>query len=140
VRSHNLVLILARDFASRLATPTALFDVEGAMLYYNEAAESLLGRKFVEGERIPESTWLAAFKPVDDQGVDIPADRRPIGSVLGSRKPAHGSLNMTGMDGAHHSLEITGFPLFARADDFVGVIAIFWENDDASRAVTERAG
>jgi PAS domain-containing protein len=134
VQSHNLVLILARDFASRLATPTVLLDADGAILYFNEAAEPLLGRKFVEGERIPEATWLAAFRPVDDQGVEIPADRRPIGSVLGSRKPAHGSLHMTGMDGARHAIEITAFPLFARAEEFVGVIAIFWEDDEDARA------
>ena len=46
---QNLILILARDFASRLATAVFLVDADGTVVYYNEAAERLLGTKFVEG-------------------------------------------------------------------------------------------
>ena len=46
---RNLVLILARDFASRLATAVFLVDPDDNLIYYNEAAEQMLGIPFVEG-------------------------------------------------------------------------------------------
>ena len=35
---RNLVLILARAFASNLATAVFLVDADGTVIYYNEAA------------------------------------------------------------------------------------------------------
>jgi PAS domain-containing protein len=140
VQTHNLVLILARDFASRLATPTALFDPDGAILYFNEAAESVLGQRYVEGERIPQSTLIETLRPADDEGRPLPADRRPIGIVLGRRQPAHGAMHVTSPDGVDRSIEVTAFPLFARADEFVGAIAIFWEHDGDAGAGSQSVG
>jgi len=139
LQTQNLVMILARDFASRLATPTALFDPEGAILYFNEAAESVLGQRYVEGERIPQATLLATLRPVDDEGEPLPPDRRPLGIVLTARTPAHGAMHVTSRDGVDRSIEVSAFPLFARADEFVGAIAIFWEQDGAG-AASARAG
>jgi PAS domain-containing protein len=140
LQTQNLVMILARDFASRLATPTALFDPEGAILYFNEAAESVLGQRYVEGERISQATLLATLRPVDEQGEPLPPDRRPLRIVLSARTPAHGSMHVTGRDGVERSIEVTAFPLFARADEFVGAIAIFWEHEDGAGAASQSAG
>jgi hypothetical protein len=30
------------------------------------------------------------------------------------------------MDGVERDVEVTAFPLFAHADEFVGIVAIFW--------------
>ena len=38
---RNLTLILARSFASHLATAVFLLDAEGTVIYYNEAAERM---------------------------------------------------------------------------------------------------
>ena len=46
---HDLVLILARDFASRLATAVFLVDTEDNLIYFNEAAEAMLGIPYAEG-------------------------------------------------------------------------------------------
>ena len=46
---RNLVLILARAFAAQIATAVFLLDEEGTIIYYNEAAERLTGRPFIEG-------------------------------------------------------------------------------------------
>jgi hypothetical protein len=140
MQAHNLVLILARDFASRLATPTALFDPEGAILYFNEAAEGVLGQPYVEGERISQATYLKTFRPVDEHGEPLSADRRPLGIVLSRRQPAHGAMRVTSGDGVDRSIQVTAFPLFARADEFVGAIAIFWEHDDGADSASKSTG
>lgn len=41
---RNLVMILARDLTSRLATPAFVVDADGTLAYFNEAAEPVLGR------------------------------------------------------------------------------------------------
>ena len=50
---RNLILILARDFASRLATAVVLVDEQGSIIYYNEAASRMLGIRFIEGAGMP---------------------------------------------------------------------------------------
>ena len=53
----NLPLILARELASNLATPMFLLDAGGMLVFYNDAAELLLGKPFAElGEIAPASS------------------------------------------------------------------------------------
>ena len=47
-RQKHLVLILAREFASNLSTPTLIADERGYLVFYNEAAEGVVGRRFGE--------------------------------------------------------------------------------------------
>jgi PAS domain-containing protein len=41
----DLVLIVARSFATKLATPTLIIDTNGDLLYFNDAAAEVLGRR-----------------------------------------------------------------------------------------------
>ncbi|HEY7659894.1 MAG TPA: hypothetical protein VIC58_04780, partial [Actinomycetota bacterium] len=60
---RNLILILARNFASRLATATFLVDAEGSVIYFNEAAEQLLGTRFIEGHGMTAEEYTKLFEP-----------------------------------------------------------------------------
>jgi PAS domain-containing protein len=124
---RNLLLIMARDFASRLATATFLVDPDGNLIYFNEAAEAVLGQAFVEGRSMPASEWSTTFRPQDAQGRPVPLGSLPLGVALTRQEPAHGSLRITGADGVDRMIEVTGVPLFAHAGQFVGAMAIFWE-------------
>jgi PAS domain-containing protein len=128
---HNLVLIMARDFASRLATAVFLVDPEGTLIYYNEGAERILGHGFEEGHPMPASEWSTAFSPVDDEGMPLPLDELPLGATLRTREPAHRDLTIVGGDGVARSIEVTAIPLFAHAEEFVGAVAVFWERSEA---------
>jgi PAS domain-containing protein len=128
---RNLLLIMARDFASRLATATFLVDPEGSLIYFNEAAEAVLGQSFVEGRSMPASEWSTAFRPSDPAGRPVPLGSLPLGVALMRHEPAHGSLRITGADGVARTIEVTGIPLFAHAGEFVGAMAIFWEPEVA---------
>ena len=128
---HNLVLILARDFASRLATAVFLVDPEGNLIYFNEAAEGVLGRRFVEGRGMTAREWSTAFTPVDDEGEALPLAELPLGRALLQREPSHRAMRIVSADGVMRRIEVTAFPLFAHADESVGAIAIFWEPAEA---------
>jgi PAS domain-containing protein len=127
---RNLVLILARDFASRLATAVFLVDAEGSLVYYNEAAEQVLGRTYVEGETMPADVWSTSFEPVDHEGNPLPLEDIPLGAAITRGKPAHSHLSIRARDGVQREIEVTAFPLFAHASDMVGAVAIFWEPEE----------
>ena len=124
----HLVLILAREFASNLATPTLVADSDGRLVFYNDAAASVTGRPFAETGEMPLDDWAASFTPKLPEGDGLPPERRPTRIALDQRRPAHERLRITSTDGQEREVSITAFPLFAEADEFVGVVAIFWRN------------
>ena len=128
VRRHkHLVLILAREFASNLATPTLIADDRGRLVFYNEAAEAVIGRPFAEAGEMPLDEWTSSFHPrrVDTEE-PVPAERRPARIAFDQRRAAHRSFRITSRDGVERDVAVTAFPLFAHADEFVGIVAIFW--------------
>ncbi len=131
---HHLVLILARDFASRLATPVFLVDVRGTVIYFNEAAERVLGRRYIEGGGMQAEEWSTLFAPSDDDGNPIELNALPLGVAILERHPDHRMLRIRSTDGTERRIEVTAFPLFAHEDECLGAIAIFWETpEDAER-------
>jgi PAS domain-containing protein len=126
-RQHHLVLILARDLASRLATAVFLVDAAGELVYFNEAAEALLGRPFVEGERMPAEAWGTGFRPIDERGEPIALEGLPLAVAIRERRPAHRDMAILGGDGVQRPIAVTAFPLFSHEDELVGGMAVFWE-------------
>ena len=127
---HNLVLILARGLASSIATPILLVDPEGTAVYFNEPAEGILGRTYAEAGEMALDEWRTLFSPTDPgTGEPMPAEELPLSLALEGRA-SHKPLGITGGDGVRREIEVTAFPLFARTDEFVGAVAIFWEKDE----------
>lgn len=127
-RQKHLVLILAREFASNLATPTLIADNQGRLVFYNEAAEAVVGRRFAEAGEMQLDEWTAGFVPRTVESVPIPPERRPTRIALDERRAAHERYRVTSTDGVERDVEVTAFPLFAHSDEFVGIVAIFWRS------------
>lgn len=126
-RQKHLALILARELASQLATATLIADADGELVFYNEAAEEILGRSFAEAGTMPAGEWSSLFKVEDLDGVPLPLEQLPAGIALTERRPSHGSIRIVGLDGKRRVISVTGLPLFSTPTDLVGVIALFWE-------------
>lgn len=124
---RNLILILARQFAAQLATAVFLVDSDGTVIYYNEAAEKLLGRRFIEGRGMTAEEWSTLYVPRRDSGEHMPLGEIPVGVAIVKQEPAHGAVTIRGTDGVDRRIEATAFPLFAHTEDFVGAITFFWE-------------
>ena len=127
VPQRNLILILARNFAARLATAVFLVDAEGSVIFFNEAAERLLGQRFVEGHGMSADEYGKLFQPSDDQGNPIPIRETPVGVAFARKEPGHARLRIRGADGVTRPIEATAFPLLAHTEELVGAITIFWE-------------
>jgi PAS domain-containing protein len=125
-RPKHLTLILARELASNLATPTLIANDQGQLIFYNEAAEEIVGRTFAETGEIPLDDWTASFSPRTLEAEPLPPERRPARIALDERRPAHQRFLITSRDGVDREVAVTAIPLFAHADEFVGIMAIFW--------------
>ena len=122
----HLILILARELASNLATPTLIADAEGTLVFYNEAAEEVVGRPFAEAGEMPVDEWTTSFEPRTPAGVPVPAERRPVRIALDEQRSAHQAFRITSTDGSERDVAVTALPLFAHSEEFVGIVAIFW--------------
>lgn len=125
-RHKHLVLILARELVANLATPTMLVDDRGCLVFYNEAAETVVGRPFAEVDEMPLDDWTESFNPRALDGGPLPAERRPARIAFDERRPAHERFLITSADGVDRELAVTAVPLFAHADEFVGIMTFFW--------------
>jgi hypothetical protein len=128
-RQKNLVLILAREFASKLATPMFIADASGDLVFYNEPAEIVLGRSFAEAGELRAEEWESVFTVEHLDGTPMGLEENPAGVALREQRPAHATLRIVGLDGVRRTLAVTAFPLLAHAGDFVGMVAIFWERE-----------
>jgi PAS domain-containing protein len=127
VQPKHLVLILAREFASNLATPTLITDERGWLVYYNEAAEDVVGQPFAEAGEMPQEVWSAKFAPRTVGSEEpLPLEQRPTGIALNERRAAHERFLITSADRVDREVAVTAFPLFAHADELVGTVTIFW--------------
>jgi PAS domain-containing protein len=126
LRQKHLVLIIAREFAANLATPTVIADDEGTVVFYNEPAEELVGLKFAESGEMPMDEWTASLMPRTREAEPLPPEHRPARVALDHKRPSHLGFRFTSADGVDRDVAVTAFPLFAHADEFVGIVAIFW--------------
>jgi PAS domain-containing protein len=125
----HLALILARELATQLATATFIADSDGDLVFYNEAAEEILGRTFAEAGSMPAAEWNSLFAIEDLEGAPLPLERNPGWIALAERRPAHARLRLVGLDGVKRQISATALPLFSNPTDVVGMVAVFWEEE-----------
>jgi PAS domain-containing protein len=126
-RQKSLVLILAREFASNLATPIYIADADDRLVYFNEPAEQVAGQSFAETGEIPVREFTEMLAPQAVDGQPLRREEMPGGIAFAERRPAHGTMSVTGLDGTQREIATTAFPLFGPDDEFHGIMVIFWE-------------
>jgi len=126
-KQKSLVLILARELATNLATPIYIADSDGDLVYFNEPAEQIASGRFAEHRETTISDWVAELAPETLDGEPLAREDMPGGIAFTQRRPAHGTMRVTGLDGQKRTVETTALPLFGPDGEFHGIMAIFWE-------------
>ena len=125
--SYPIQIILTRQLATQLSVPVFLVDPKGNLLFYNEPAETILGRRFDDTGEMPAEEWSSAFSPMDDQSNPIAPEDLPLMVTLKTFKPAHKRFTICGLNGALHRIEVTAIPITGLQGEFIGAMALFWE-------------
>lgn len=123
----EIEVILTRQLASYLAMPVFLVDKEGNLVYYNEPAEAVLGRRFEETGEMQLADWSTIFTPTDESGTPLPPETLPLVIALRELTPAHKVFWIKGLDNVSRQISVTAFPLIGQANRHLGAVAIFWE-------------
>lgn len=126
-KQPDLVLIVARSFATKLATPTLIIDANGDLVYFNDAAADVLGSTYLDIGALDASRWQELFQPRTLDEEPLTAAETPGGVALLERRPVNDSFAFRGLDGREREVTVTAFPLFSHPDEVVGAMSIFWE-------------
>ena len=127
VVAYDVELILMRELASCLATPVFIVDPLGTLIFYNEKAEELLGRRFDETGEMPAHEWATIFTPTDENGQLIAEGDLPLTVALREERPAYSTMIIDALDGVQRSLQVTAIPITARSGVLLGAAALFWQ-------------
>lgn len=132
-------IILMRQLASYLAVPILIVDRDLDLLFFNESAEPILGRRFEETGGIHRGEWSHLFRPTDANGQLIPRPEQILTLAIDRKQPSHRRFWLTGLDGVARVIEALAFPLETREDGLLGAAGIFWEvkERDAAPAAAE---
>jgi PAS domain-containing protein len=138
-RQKDLVLILARDMAARLATPMFVVDAQGTLVFFNEGAEAILGQTFADVGELPAEQWAETFRSVDREGKRIPREELPLGIALIQGRPVHRTLDLEIPMGDRKQLAVTAVPLQRHPGQTVGAVAMFWDRSQDAHAGEEQS-
>ena len=123
----DIEVILARLLASYLSMPIFIVDPDGNLLYYNEPAELVLGKRFAETGMMTPDEWSDGLTPTNKDGSPVPQEEVPLMVALRDQRPAHHTMWIKALDDEPHLLNVWAFPLTGLADRFVGALMIFWK-------------
>ncbi len=123
----EIEVIITRQLASSLAMPVFIVDTDGNLIFYNEPAEEILGRRFDETGELAAHEWTHAFIPTNADGEPLKPEELPLIVALSERRPHHSDFWIRGLDSVPRHIEVTAFPLIGQGDRNLGAVAIFWE-------------
>ena len=124
---RDIELILMRQLASSLASAIFLVDPQGTLVFYNEHAEPILGRRYEETGPMPVELWSTMFHPLYQRGKPLAPESLPLVKVLKTNKPASKVFWIRALDGVKRKIEVTAFPLIGQTHKLVGAVSMFTE-------------
>ncbi len=124
--AYEIEIILNRQLADCLAIPVFITDTTGNLIFYNEPAEEILGRRYKDTGEMPVEEWGTIFKNKDDNGNDISPEDLPLVKTLKNRSPYHKTFWINSLKGVAERISVTSYPIINRAGKFLGAVAIFW--------------
>lgn len=128
--AYEIEMILNRQLADCLAIPAFITDRKGNLIYYNEPAEKILGKRYDETGEMPTALWATIFKPMDENRVPLSPDDLPLVKTLKNCKPYHRTFWIESLSGGFEKIAVTSYPIIGRAAAFLGAVALFWESKD----------
>jgi PAS domain-containing protein len=129
VSGQSVELILARNLVSAVQIAAFIVDSDGVVVFFNDAAGELIGRRFEEVGRLPREEWNSQFGPFDEFGQLVPTGDLPLTIALREGLPANGRFRLRVRSGDLVEVEVSALPLVT-AHGFQGALVVFWRAED----------
>ena len=126
-QQQPLELILARNLVSIVSLAALLVDVDGRIVFFNDAAADIVGSPFEEIGTMTREAWNAKYGPFDEDGVPLAADQLPLTLAIHEGRPAYARLRVRGEHGMLE-VEAGALPLLGPAS-YQGAMVFFWVAD-----------
>ena len=126
--AYEIEVILNRQLADCLSIPVFITDTSGNLIFYNEPAEQVLGKRFEETGEMPVEEWGTIFKPLDEKGRPMAPEELPLVKTLNDEHPHHKHFQIESLKGEKQSISVTSYPIISRTGKFIGAVAIFWKH------------
>ena len=124
--AYAIEIILNRQLAECLAIPVFITDTTGNLLFYNEPAEEILGKRYEDTGEMSVQEWGTIFKNRDEEGNPLPPEELPLVKTLNNQLPHHKTFWIESLQGKAEKISVTAYPIIGRAEKFLGAVAIFW--------------
>ena len=128
--AYEIEIILNRQLADCLSIPVFITDTKGNLIFYNEPAEEILGKRFEDTGEMAVDQWATEFKPMDEQGMILSPGELPLVNTLEDALPHHKTFSIESLQGKNQKIAVTSYPIIGRAGKMSGAVAIFWKSVD----------
>ncbi len=124
--AYPIEIILNRQLADCLAIPVFITDTVGNLLFYNEPAEEILGKRYQDTGEMPVEVWSTIFKTKDENGKSLEPEELPLVKTLLKQLPYYKIFWIESLRGKNEKIAVSSYPIIGRTGVFVGAVAIFW--------------
>jgi PAS domain-containing protein len=121
VARRNLELILARSLSENLAVPCFVVNDAGAIVWFNESGERLIGRMAPDTPELSAAEFVDILDVRSSGGEPADAKSRPYLRALGERTPVIESYRVSGADGTQ-VVDAAALPLLGGDGEALGVL------------------
>ena len=85
--AYPIEIILNRQLADCLAIPVFITDTVGNLLFYNEPAEEILGKRYQDTGEMKVEEWSTIFLSKDENGKLLEPEDLPLVKTLLNQLP-----------------------------------------------------
>lgn len=128
--AYEIEIILNRQLADCLSIPVFITDRKGNLVYYNEPAELILGKRYDDTGEMPAKVWATIFKPMDEFFEPLSPNELPLVKTLRNCNPYHKTFWIENLTGKKEKISLTSYPIIGRGSKFLGAVALFWQSMD----------
>ncbi|HQW24708.1 MAG TPA: PAS domain-containing protein [Saprospiraceae bacterium] len=128
--AYPIEIILNRQLADCLAIPVFITDTVGNLLFYNEPAEEILGKRYQDTGEMKVEEWSTIFLSKDENGKLLEPEDLPLVKTLLNQLPYFKTFWIESLKGKSEKISVSSYPIIGRAGIFVGAVAIFWRPSD----------
>jgi PAS domain-containing protein len=124
VVSQPLPLILARNLVETMSVASFVVSSAGELVFFNEAAGDLIGKRFEEIGHVPRERWNE-IGPFAADGTALNSEGLPLTLAVKEGTPAHGRFYICTDEVELVEVDVAAFPL-ADEEGFHGAVVLFW--------------